>query len=102
MGAAAAWDEGGAGDAAGHLGGHRPVHRLGEKVPGVAAFGRQAGGSASFSDVPNRYAQAVSWAVDNGITNGTGGGRFSPDLVCDRGTIVTFLHRAFVEEVRLK
>ena len=67
-----------------------------------AAFGRQAGGSASFSDVPNRYAQAVSWAVDNGITNGTGGGRFSPDLVCDRGTIVTFLHRAFVEEVRLK
>ena len=52
--------------------------------------------------MPNRYAQAVSWAVDNGITNGTGGGRFSPDLVCDRGTIVTFLHRAFVEEVRLK
>ena len=36
------------------------------------------------------------------ITKGTGGGRFSPDDVCDRGTIVTFLHRAFVEEVRVK
>ena len=66
-----------------------------------AAFGRQAGGSASFSDVPAFYAGAVSWAVGLGITDGTGGGKFSPDKVCDRGTIVTFLHRAFVEDVRV-
>lgn len=69
-----------------------------------AAFGRPSGGSASFSDVPDYmyYADAVSWAVDLGITNGTSGDRFSPDRVCDRGTIVTFLHRAFVEDVRVK
>ena len=69
-----------------------------------SAFNSPSGGSASFSDVPSYlfYADAVSWAVDLGVTNGTGGGRFSPDDVCDRGTIVTFLHRAFVEEVRVK
>lgn len=68
------------------------------------AFGRPGGGSASFSDIPASmyYADAVSWAVDLGVTNGTGGGKFSPDTVCNRGTIVTFLHRAFVEEVRVK
>ena len=68
-----------------------------------AAFGRPSGGSASFSDIPASmyYADAVSWAVDLGVTNGTGSGKFSPDKVCDRGTIVTFLHRAFVEEVRV-
>lgn len=69
-----------------------------------SAFNRPSGGSASFSDVPSYmfYADAVSWAVDLGVTNGTGSGKFSPDTVCDRGTIVTFLHRAFVEEVRVK
>lgn len=69
-----------------------------------AAFDRPDGGGASFSDIPASmyYASAVSWAVDLGITNGTGDGRFSPDTVCNRGTIVTFLHRAFVEEVRVK
>lgn len=69
-----------------------------------SAFNSPSGGSASFSDVPSYlfYADAVSWAVDLGVTNGTGSGKFSPDTVCDRGTIVTFLHRAFVEEVRVK
>ena len=71
-----------------------------------AAFGRPQGGSAGFSDIPAGmyYADAVSWAVDLGITNGTNAARneFSPDTVCNRGTIVTFLHRAFVEEVRVK
>lgn len=68
-----------------------------------SAFGRPGGGTATFSDVdPNMYyAQAISWAADLGVANGTGGGKFSPDQVCDRGTIVTFLHRAFVEEVRV-
>lgn len=51
----------------------------------------------SFSDVPADadYAQAVAWAVEEGITSGTGGGRFSPDAICTRAQIVTFLYRDF-------
>ena len=50
----------------------------------------------SFTDVPTNadYAQAVTWAVENGITSGTGGGNFSPAATCTRGQIVTFLYRA--------
>ena len=40
------------------------------------------------------YAKAVSWAVQNGITSGTGDSTFSPDTTCTRGQIVTFLNRA--------
>ena len=40
------------------------------------------------------YADAVAWAVENGITQGTGSGQFSPDAVCTRAQIVTFLYRA--------
>ena len=52
--------------------------------------------SASFSDVSASadYARAVAWAVEKGITNGTGGGKFSPANTCTRGQIVTFLYRA--------
>ena len=52
--------------------------------------------AASFTDVaPSApYAGAVSWAVEAGVTNGTGGGAFSPEAVCTRGQIVTFLYRA--------
>ena len=52
--------------------------------------------NASFSDVPANagYAQAVAWAVENGVTSGTGNGQFSPDNTCTRGQIVTFLYRA--------
>lgn len=51
---------------------------------------------ASFTDVPANadYAQAVAWAVENGITSGTGNGQFSPAATCTRGQIVTFLYRA--------
>ena len=50
----------------------------------------------SFADVPADayYAKAVAWAVENGITSGTGGGKFSPDATCTRAQIVTFLYRA--------
>lgn len=50
----------------------------------------------SFSDVANDawYADAVAWAVQQGITLGTGEGVFSPDAVCTRAQIVTFLYRA--------
>ena len=49
-----------------------------------------------FSDVSAEayYFQAVLWAVENGITEGTGNGRFSPDSTCTRGQSVTFLYRA--------
>lgn len=36
---------------------------------------------------------AVLWAVENGITKGTGETTFSPDLACDRAQIVTLLYR---------
>ena len=40
------------------------------------------------------YAKAVQWAVENGITSGTSAATFSPDQVCTRAQIVTFLWRA--------
>ena len=54
-----------------------------------------AGGSASFADVPadSYYAQAVAWAIENGITAGVGGGHFDPNSTCTRGQIATFLYR---------
>lgn len=56
----------------------------------------EASASSSFSDVPvsAAYAQAVTWAVENGITAGTSDTTFSPNNTCTRGEIVTFLHRA--------
>ena len=51
---------------------------------------------SSFSDVPAEafYAKAVAWAVEKGITSGTGDGKFSPDATCTRAQAVTFLYRA--------
>ena len=51
---------------------------------------------SSFTDVPSTafYYNAVNWAVANGITNGTGNGRFSPNDTCTRAQVVTFLYRA--------
>ena len=52
--------------------------------------------TGSFADVPAGafYAKAVAWAVDAGITTGTGEGGFSPDEPCTRAQAVTFLCRA--------
>ena len=61
------------------------------------AAGSPAPKSASnFTDVPADayYAKAVAWAVENGITGGTGDGKFSPDATCTRAQAVTFLYRA--------
>ena len=61
------------------------------------AAGSPAPKSASnFTDVPADayYATAVAWAVENGITGGTGDGKFSPDATCTRAQAVTFLYRA--------
>ena len=51
---------------------------------------------SSFTDVPADafYAKAVAWAVENGITSGTGEGKFSPNAICTRAQSVTFLYRA--------
>ena len=40
------------------------------------------------------YYDAVLWAIGQGITNGTDSTHFSPDLVCTRCQVVTFLYRA--------
>ena len=55
-----------------------------------------AGGAASFTDVSadSYYAQAVAWAVENGITTGVGGGRFDPNATCTRAQIAAFLARS--------
>ena len=52
--------------------------------------------TGSFADVPtdSYYAKAVAWAVENGITGGTGDGKFSPDATCTREQAVAFLYRA--------
>ena len=52
--------------------------------------------ASTFADVPagSYYEEAVSWAVANGITAGTGASRFSPDGACTRAQAVTFLWRA--------
>ena len=49
-----------------------------------------------FTDVsPDKYYyNAVLWAVEWGVTSGTGNGKFSPDKTCTRGEVVTFLYRA--------
>ena len=55
-----------------------------------------AAASGTFTDVPGTayYAQAVAWAVSKGITGGTTATTFSPDSVCTRAQVVTFLYRA--------
>ena len=40
------------------------------------------------------YAEAVRWALSEGITTGTSDNTFSPDAVCTREQAVTFLWRA--------
>ena len=49
-----------------------------------------------FEDVAagSYYYDAVLWAVENGITDGTSATTFSPDATCTRGQIVTFLWRS--------
>ena len=60
------------------------------------AAGSPLAGSSAFDDVAANayYAKAVAWAAENGITSGTGSGKFSPGADCTRGQIVTLLYRA--------
>lgn len=59
------------------------------------AAGSPVVSGSSFGDVATDayYVNAVTWAVANGITNGTGGNTFSPDVVVSRAQAVTFLYR---------
>ena len=52
--------------------------------------------SGCFTDVTagDYYAKAVQWAVENGITSGTGNGKFDPDKVCTRAEVITMLYAA--------
>ena len=61
-----------------------------------AAGSPEPKGAANMTDVPQDayYAKAVAWAIENGITSGTGENRFSPDATCTRAQGVTFLYRA--------
>ena len=61
-----------------------------------AAGSPEPKGTVSFADVStgSYYAKAVVWAIENGITGGTGDGLFSPDATCTRAQSAAFLYRA--------
>ena len=56
--------------------------------------------AATFTDVSadSYYAGAVSWAIENGITTGVGGGKFDPTGACTRAQIAAFLTRLYAEK----
>lgn len=93
---AAAWarDEGLVSGALFH--GNDPATRAATMTYLWKLAGQPEAGTAPFSDVPAGadYAQAVSWAVSEGITAGTGPDTFGPDVICTRAQIVTFLYQA--------
>lgn len=59
------------------------------------SYAESTGRENGFSDVSESawYSDAVDWAVEEGIANGTGNGAFSPNAVCTRAQIVTFIWR---------
>ena len=61
-----------------------------------AAGSPEPKGAANMTDVPQDayYAKAVAWAMENGITSGTGADRFSPHAACTRAQGMTFLFRS--------
>lgn len=54
---------------------------------------------AGFADVPQGtwFAEAVNWAVENGITQGVDEYRFCPERVCTRAEAITLIWRAMGE-----
>lgn len=55
-----------------------------------------AAAAVKFTDVypEDYYAEAVAWAVENGVTKGTTDTTFSPNKTCTRAEIITFLYRS--------
>jgi hypothetical protein len=64
------------------------------KVEIKASFSKIAAPSFSDVDADDYFAEAVEWAVVNGITKGTSATTFSPDASCTRAQMVTFLWRS--------
>lgn len=77
------------------FGGNAPCTRSMAVTYMWKAAGSPSAKAASFTDVSAgaEYASAVAWAVEQGVTAGTSATTFSPDSVCTRGQIVTFLYR---------
>ena len=74
-----------------HLDGGKSTFTMpGSRVEVKAAFA-----GITFSDVPSGayYAEAVRWAVEKGVTNGTGDGTFQPNGSCTRAQLAAFLWR---------
>ena len=74
-------------------------HMADSKVTVEVSFARDGEAEkpgSLFDDVSANayYADAVKWAVEQGITSGTSATTFSPDMSCTRAQIVTFLWRA--------
>ncbi len=65
--------------------------------------GKPEASTDQFTDVPEDadYAEAVAWAVDHHITNGTTTTTFTPDGTCKRAEIVTFLWRDLADKVEV-
>ena len=71
-----------------------PVIPVTPSAPAQLPFNPDAGKN-TFTDVAGNawYASAVNYAVDKGLMNGTGEGKFSPETATTRGMIVTILAR---------
>lgn len=64
----------------------------------MAGLQAPEGSANPFTDVPDAYyTEAVQWAYEQSITDGTSATTFSPDIICDRGQVVVFLYRFFAE-----
>lgn len=81
------------------FGGNTPCTRSMAVTYMWKAAGSPSAKAASFTDVSDgaEYASAVAWAVEQGVTAGTSATTFSPDNVCTRGQIVTFLYRGLAK-----
>ena len=60
----------------------------------MISAGEKRAASLSICTAASRPEKAVAWAIENGITTGTGEGKFTPDATCTRAQAVTFLARA--------
>ena len=81
------------------FGGNAPCTRSMAVTYMWKAAGSPSAKAASFTDISDgaAYASAVAWAVEQGVTAGTSATTFSPDSVCTRGQIVTFLYRGLAK-----
>ena len=71
-----------------------PVIPVTPSAPAQLPFNPDAG-KTTFTDVAGNawYTSAVNYAIDKGLMNGTGEGKFSPEAATTRGMIVTILAR---------